>query len=623
MSELRLEDESEEKNNKVNSLLKIDDNDEEELEGENNSDGEGDDNEITEVEEDPVTVQTKHSIIDSPFSRLGVVGGAFGAGFLMVFLMLNGVFNNQSTVKKDSIKTADSQEEKSVFQEEKDGNVYAKLALAKQQEELEKINKLKSEKPEKPKQEAVTQTPKPAATPTPPTPAAPRQVARYSEPPPPVRRRTRTTIVAAEPPAPVRQVRTTPRIVRPSPLVASQIPRQQTLPPSPQIRQQPVVASEPLKDPIAEIERLRGMGSVGRVEYASATFANSTSIISRRTTEGDGDNQESTPRIRLRTRTSPNVSPSVSPSIPTDDGNNGIEELKPKWDVPQTAVAVSNKQGSSTSADQNNVFYVSSVVESTPPLPQVYPDPASPPSAQETSVTYDYLPEEAQIIEGKQPQYLVVGSFVKATLVTPLVWSQEIRSTAQNSNKPQTRFVARLEEPLLSNTGEIGIQAGTLVAVEMVYVDGASRAFAEVTAIMKDQTEYPVPNGAITVAGLGGNPLIAKKFHDKGGEIARYDMTVGVMGGLAKVGEIINQPDIEDEIEDERSDGTIRRRTRRNNSKRSWQGAFLEGAFGELTEVVGKRAERSTNEILSRANIWIVPKDTPIVLKVDRSLKLP
>lgn len=616
MSELRLEDESEDKNNKVNSLLKIDDNDEEELEGKNNFDGEGDDREIAEVEEDPVTVQTKHSIIDSPFSRLGVVGGAFGAGFLMVFFMLNGVFNNQNIVKKESIKTAESKEEKSVFKEEKDGNVYAKLALAKQQEELEKINKLKSEKPEKPKQEVVTQTPLPAATPTPPTPAAPRQVVRYSEPPPPVRRRIRTTPV--EPPAPVRQVRTTPRIVRPSPPVASQIPRQQTLPQSPQIRQQSVVASEPLKDPIAEIERLRGMGSVGRVEYASATFANSTSIISRRTTEGDGDNQESTPRIKLRTRTSPNVDPSVSPSIPTDDGNNGIEELKPKWDVPQTAVAVSNKQ-SDTSADQNTVLYVSSVVESTQNPSQVDPDLTTPLSTQ-TPIAYDYSPEEAQIIEGKQPQYLVVGSFVKATLVTPLVWSE---STTTNSNKLKTRFVARLEEPLLTNTEEIGLQTGTLVAVEITYVDGASRAFAEVTAIMKDQTEYPVPSGAITVAGDGGNPLIAKKFHDKGGEIARYDMTVGVMGGLAKVGEIINQPDVEDEIEDELPNGTIRRRTRKNNSRRSWQGAFLEGAFGELTDVVGKRAERSTSEIMSRANIWTVPKDTPIVLKVDRSLKLP
>ena len=44
-----------------------------------------------ETEEDPATVNNKHDFVTSPWSRLGIIGGAFGVAFLVVFIVLNGM----------------------------------------------------------------------------------------------------------------------------------------------------------------------------------------------------------------------------------------------------------------------------------------------------------------------------------------------------------------------------------------------------------------------------------------------------------------------------------------------------------------------------------------------------
>ncbi len=91
-----------------------------------------------------------------------------------------------------------------------------------------------------------------------------------------------------------------------------------------------------------------------------------------------------------------------------------------------------------------------------------------------------------------------------------------------------------------------------------------------------------------------------------------------MISGLAKVGEIINKPD--EEVTEDLPLGGSRTRTRNNN--RNPTGAFIEGFFGSVSEVVGKRTERATQEILSRPNIWVVPKNTEITIQVNRSIKL-
>jgi hypothetical protein len=204
----------------------------------------------------------------------------------------------------------------------------------------------------------------------------------------------------------------------------------------------------------------------------------------------------------------------------------------------------------------------------------------------------------------------LVGSSASATLVTPLI-------LAQGSTNNNIRFVARLDEPIKSNTGGIAIPAGTQVAVAMTGVDSGFNITAQVSAILKDGTEYPISPGAISILGKGNTPLIARPYKDKGGEIALGDATLGTIAGLAKVGEIINQPE---EITEDLLFGGSRTRSRGNN--RNIAGAFLQGAFGKVAETMGSRTQKATSEITSRPNIWYVPANTKISIVVNRSIKL-
>ncbi|MEO1183878.1 MAG: hypothetical protein AAFX46_03770, partial [Cyanobacteria bacterium J06636_27] len=83
---------------------------------------------------------------------------------------------------------------------------------------------------------------------------------------------------------------------------------------------------------------------------------------------------------------------------------------------------------------------------------------------------------------------------------------------------------------------------------------------------------------------------------------------------------IINQPEDEETIEDPL---TGRIRNVRRNSRRSIGGAIIEGAFGEMTDIVKKRAETSTREIIARPNVWYIPAKTKLMFVVNHSMRLP
>ncbi|RDH47853.1 TrbI/VirB10 family protein, partial [Fischerella thermalis] len=383
------------------------------------------------------------------------------------------------------------------------------------------------------------------------------------------------------------------------------------------------------KDPIAELERLRSLGSVGRVDYmlASTTVSEPTSTtaeeVTAKTEETLRPAEQNTNRSRRRRNRRSENTETVA-NTPSQ-----IEELRPRWEPVNTND--NTPEYSNTGDEENNqaipVIYSFSVKEpqTSSELDKEKAVESSFASNKENNSTQlveqvanNYLPEEAQILQETQPQYLVVGSFASATLVTPLVMPQ-INNNGRSQEQTNTlRFVAQLNEPLYSNTGEIAIPAGTQVTIAMISVDSTSGVRAEVTAILKDGTEYPLSPGTISVLGEAGSPLAARPYDDKGSEIAKYDATLGTIAGIAKVGEIINQAD-EEVTEDLPLGGT---RTRSRNNNRNLGAAFLEGAFGKLGETVSKRTERATDEINRRPNVWYVPKDTKITIKVDRSIKL-
>jgi Bacterial conjugation TrbI-like protein len=588
---LQFEDEQEAvEPSKIDSLLKFE------------SEEEAAETPVALPEEDPALVQTHHSPINSPWSRSVVVGGGFGMVFLLVFLFLNPMFN---PVKKPPQRTAKIEQPANPSppsESKQDDKVRAELALAKQEEELRALqdskpkNRLgKAEKsaprPSTPSSANSNPTPQPTATPatnrTVNPPPSTRQTASL---PPPPRSATRTYTpqprTLPPPPPPVTRTYTPPprtlppaqaiappiaqtRIVQPTPA-----PQPVAAPNSPSIR---VPASPPPnptaknEDPMSHWDRLAQLGSAGRVRYPEPE-----------TDSGEQNNAPPAPQPVLAQNNASqttNAAPNTQPQEP--------ERLLPRFPV---------AQGS------NSTVPVATQIAAEEPITGSLATPT-------------YLPEEAAIINGTPPQYLIVGEFAKARLITPIVWSD---TQAQNR-----RFVAQLIEPLASNTGEIAVPAGSLVALQVETITEFGECNVQVTSILKDENEYPVSPGAIQVLGAEGNPLVASKYDDKGPELFSADATLGVLGGLARATELMNEPDVQESSETERPDGTVRRTNRSQRSRRpSLMMGFAEGAFSALNQNMGRRTQTQIQETLKRKNIWVIESNTEISIRVSRSLKL-
>ncbi|MBD2254740.1 TrbI/VirB10 family protein [Nostoc parmelioides] len=480
---------------------------------------------------------TEHNLITSPWSRIGIIGVPLGIGFLVFYFLFNNIINGKQTANN-----ADQNEQNSTQatgqSNNSDGDVYAQLALAKQQEQLEKLNQNKEKTPA-PVQNSSTQELKPVA------------------------KQTQGVQVSSAPPQP--RIYSSPSTTySPQSRTNSSSPRTYSTYSVPQSNL--VAASTPAPDPIAEIERLRSIGSFGQVVYGSNGGNDDNQIIT--TAKADIDTQTNVNTGQPLSQTDDEQALSTNEETVED---TGIEKIRSRW---------------------------SSV----------------------KSNTKNYLPEESQIIQGRKAQYLVVGQMASGVLVTPLIKEQSDRNPNGNATPDDPRrYVAKLTGELKDNHGQIAIPDGSLLAIELVSVDGANHANAQVRSIILNNTEYSIKPGAITVLGDNSQPLIARKFHDRGGDIARGDLTVGVVSALSKVGEVINQPESEEEIEDEFT-GRIRRRS--SGNRRNLTGALLEGAFGSMSSILGERARSSTEEIQSRPNIWYIPASTRVTFLVNRTLEM-
>ncbi|AUB44419.1 Cell division protein DedD (plasmid) [Nostoc flagelliforme CCNUN1] len=322
-------------------------------------------------------------------------------------------------------------------------------------------------------------------------------------------------------------------------------------------------------DPLEQLNKLRSIGSYGKIAYTETSTSKQSSLDPYLAQAQAIQNQPNEQNEQTDTNNFDQTTPQNS--------SESIEKIRPRWQ----ATSKVNK----------------------------------------ITLANNYLPQESQILQGKQTRYLTVGSFASGVIVTPLV-----QTTVNSSEKTQTptsnntKSIARLQEDLRDNYGQVAIPKGTMLAVELASVDGGSIAIVFVQGIIKDNTEYPISAGAISVTGVGGTPLLARRFQDRGGEIARNDLFGGAVSALSKVGEIMNQPNNEEEIEDEFT-GRIRRRS--SGNQRNLTGALMSGFFGQVSQNISQRNQRATQEITSRPNIWFIPQGTKVTFNVNRTLELP
>lgn len=324
-------------------------------------------------------------------------------------------------------------------------------------------------------------------------------------------------------------------------------------------------------DPLEQLNKLRGIGSYGKIAYAETSTSKQSLLDPAQSQTQAVQNQPNQQNEQTDTNNFDQTTPQNS--------SDSIEKIRPRWQ----ATSKVNK----------------------------------------ITLANNYLPQETQILQGKQTRYLTVGTFASGVIVTPLVQAT-VNSSGQGKiqipTSNNTKSIARLQEDLRDNYGQVAIRSGTMFAVELGSVDGGSYAVAYVRAIIKDNTEYPISAGAISVTGEGGRPLIARRFQDRGGEIARSDLFGGAVSALGKVGEIMNQPDSEEEISDELT-GRIRKRS--SGNQRNITGALMSGFFGQVSQNLSQRNQRNTQEMTSRPNTWFIPQGTKVTFNVNRSLELP
>lgn len=494
--------------------------------------------EITSEQElDNPSVTTKHTVITSPWSRLLVIALPFGLTFLAIFWLLNGIFNPDSRDTTKTVEEPKSSETKEQV-EQTDGDVYAKLALNQQEDELNKINQRRQEV-------KVNNKPVSIAASLPPPTARPVAQTQSLSP--------RRDYVPS---------RTNPTISSP--------PRNQTLPRISNPFRTFTPKTETPTDVIAEFNRLRSLGSYGKIAYTP------TSNNQQISTEATSFQTPNTTLLKVQPPNSAYTTQQTRPNF-SNSTSTEIEKIRPRW----LADSKSDKQ----IADGN------------------------------------YLSQENQILQQRKTRYLVVGEFANGVLVTPVVKQQSENTRFQQQQAPDDskRYVARLTADLHDNYGNVAIHKGTIFTVEPLQVNGGSYVSVQVTSIIKDNTEYPISSGAISVLGEGGKPLLAKQFQDKKG--GGSDLTVGLVSGLGQVGTILNQSDSSSSVINSAT-GTFSSNTT-SNSQRNIGGAFLQGAFGKLSDIIARRAETSNQEITARPNVWYIPQGTKITFLVNRSLELP
>lgn len=589
--------------------------------------------------EDPATAQTKHSFATSPWTKLTFIGGTFGIGFLIVFFVLNNLSNTNVVAKKTETvsKTfTDVKPPKDNIGDEAVGRV----ALIEQKNELEALNKQEEGKSnltlaEKESLQKRNNRQTALSRKSSNSVAVPRRSYNRDAS---IERETNsyypapTRVRSNYPPAltsrqnsysPVTTLRPNNRVRYNS----SQLNSEASFPPAPpesnnQIS--PVTASSA----IAEIDRLRTLGSIGQVDYKIAkvpnvnSTQNNRSIVQEVISEDLSDSREQ--RRRPIVRENNNIARgAVSTS-------NAVEELIPRWEpVPEISEPGNSNDYVTDPVENSDISNSNSTSPVQPEKIASIDDgmirdllagrdrPLDNSSNEKNLKISNILDEEKLILQESQPQYLVVGSFAKATLTTPLLVSQ---STDRNSKEADMlKFVATLDEPLYSNTGKVAVDAKTQLIIAVSSISSSSRVNAEVVGIIMNKTEYPISPGVISVLGEGGGPLVASPFDNKGSEIAKYDTSLGIFAGLAKIGEIINQPD-EEIISENLETGLTT--TRSSNTNRSIEGAFVEGLFGSLNDNISKRTNRAVKEINDRPVDWYVPKNTKIIVEVNKSIKL-
>ena len=315
--------------------------------------------------------------------------------------------------------------------------------------------------------------------------------------------------------------------------------------------------------------------------------------------------------------------PPIEPTEQTEtvDGGNAIETIPVAQISPHSVMATVPTQSppAPEEPEPEVIPEEPSPLELSEPILVATAHPPIPePSPLESTLQAQASPEilsdaEARILEEPlQPPSLMSGTYAAGELTTPVVL---------NESEQSSRYVVRLNEPLMDNRGRTAIPSESDLTVEVEPV-GDDR-LVEISAVSatwqegNNQQEILLPDTVVQIRGADGHPLIAQGYGDPGGEIAALDASEVALGAVRRASELYTRPNTRVQTND---NSTVV--TEENPDPNVLAGA-LEGGTDVLLDILSERNQQARDAIAQRPQVLYLEENTPVQVFVNASMQLP
>jgi hypothetical protein len=209
------------------------------------------------------------------------------------------------------------------------------------------------------------------------------------------------------------------------------------------------------------------------------------------------------------------------------------------------------------------------------------------------------------------PMQIQIGTSAKAKVLVPTIWAEEDKGGSQG------RFAVELQEDVLSTDNRVALPKGTILITEVESVTKANKLVKQsvVAVVYADSSgqiqQQTIPKDAILIRGEDSQPLIARGMEDRGSALAQQDILIGLLGAAGRAGEIFNQNQNQSSIIIS-SDGSSSQTISTNAREPNVLAATIEGFFKPTAERLGERADASTQELINRPDVAVVPAGTKV-----------
>lgn len=214
-----------------------------------------------------------------------------------------------------------------------------------------------------------------------------------------------------------------------------------------------------------------------------------------------------------------------------------------------------------------------------------------------------------------------LGTMTNAQVIMPMIWEPD------SMNDPRLqRFAVELTEDMKATDDSVALPKGTVFVAETNGVSENTNlvSASAIAVVYPDQDgnvhQETIPAGSVLIRGEDGEALVAVGLNDPGPAIARQDLLVGILSSLGRMGEILNQPEVETRTasSDEDFAQTVISRSR---EPELWAAA-LEGFFSSTADRLSGRSDKAVEELLSRPNVAVLPEKTKTSIVINSTFRV-